>query len=435
VDTSHYCLGSGGSDTAFGMDLSNVTFGAGCLREVGDVANSLGMTRVALMTDPDLASSDHVQTAKDSLVAAGMVVAFYDEVRVEPTDKSFEAAAEFSRSTRVDGFVSVGGGSVIDTTKAANLYSTYRADVLEYANAPIGAGVAVPGPLPPHIACPTTSGTGSECSGIAVLDVVDQDVKVGIHSRFIRPTRALVDPHCTLTLPSTVVASTGFDVLSHALESYTARPYTRRPAPARPSLRPSSQGANPWSDLGCREALRLVGSYLVRGVADRSDVEARHQLMWAATLAGIAFGNSGCHLPHAMSYAVAGLVEGFRPDDYPAAEPMVPHGMSVILSAPSVFRHTAPVNPGRHRDAAELLGADVEDVAEADVGDLLAERLIDLMRSTDMPNGLSGVGYTGDDVPALAERALRQRGLVDNAPLPIDEHGMAELFAGAVSYW
>src|SRR5207302_7094795 len=133
------------------------------------------------------------------------------------------------------------------------------------------------------------------------------------------------------------------DVLSNALESYTARPYVQRPAPERPSLRPMSQGANPWSDLGCREALRLSGQFLERAVSDAADSEAREQMMWAATLAGIAFGNAGVHAPHGMAYAVAGLVRDFRPAGYPADEPLVPPGMAAILNAPASLRFTAEV--------------------------------------------------------------------------------------------
>ena len=163
----------------------------------------------------------------------------------------------------------------------------------------------MPGPLAPHIACPTTSGTGSECTGIAIFDFVAHDVKTGIASRRLRPVLGIVDPDATRTLPATVVAASGFDVLAHALESFTARPYTQRPRPASPLARPLSQGANPYSDLACVEALRLLGVFLERAVHDARDDEAREAVMYAATLAGIGFGNAGVHVPHGMAYAVA----------------------------------------------------------------------------------------------------------------------------------
>ncbi|MCH8327158.1 MAG: iron-containing alcohol dehydrogenase, partial [Candidatus Marinimicrobia bacterium] len=192
--------------------------------------------------------------------------------------------------------------------------------------------------------------------------------KTGIVSRHLRPSQAIVDPDVTRTLPAAVVAASGFDVLSHALESYTARPYTRRPAAAPPSLRPQSQGANPWSDIGCLESLRLVGENLVRAVTDAGDHEARGHMMFAATLAGIAFGNAGCHLPHGMSYSVSGLVRDFQPEGYPDGEPIVPHGFSVIVNAPSVFRFTAQACPERHLRAAECLGGDTAGAGTDDAG-------------------------------------------------------------------
>jgi alcohol dehydrogenase class IV len=349
----HYFALSEGGEAAFSVDASAITFGPGALAEVGDRMAALGPARVALMTDRRVTALPATTLVETSLRQAGVDVVRYDEVKVEPTDRSFLDAARFAREGRFDAYVSLGGGSVIDTCKAANLYATHPADFLAYVNAPIGEGRAVPGPLKPHIACPTTCGTGSECTGIAVFDLLEMKAKTGIVSRHLRPDQAIVDPTVTASLPRNVIAASAFDVLSHALESYTARPFTARGKPARPSARPLSQGANPWSDIGCREALRLVGAYLVRAVTDESDDEARSQLMWAATLAGIAFGNAGVHLPHGMSYSVAGLVRDFQPHGYPVEEALVPHGMSVIVNAPAVFRHSASFSKERHREAAE----------------------------------------------------------------------------------
>ncbi len=422
-------------DGAFTVDASRVTFGRGCLAEVGERANALGLRRVALFSDAGVAALPLYEKTHDSLVAAGVDVVAYTDVHVEPTDASFLDGARFAQEVKPDGYVSLGGGSVIDTCKAANLYATYPADLLTYVNAPIGEGETAPGPLKPHIACPTTAGTGSEVTGIAIFDILSLSAKTGIAGHALRPTEALVDPECTASLPAEVVASAGLDVLSHALESYTARPYLRRPAPPRPSLRPMSQGANPWSDLGCREALRLLGQFLERAVQDSSDSEAREQMMWAATLAGIAFGNAGVHAPHGMAYAVAGLVRDFRPTGYPADEPLVPHGMAVIVNAPSVFQFTADVSPQRHLEGARLLGADARGADPKDAGEVLASELIRIMRAVDMPNGLSGVGYTEDDVAALAEGAYPQQRLLQNAPKETSKPVLADLFRKAMRYW
>ncbi|MDX1435056.1 MAG: hydroxyacid-oxoacid transhydrogenase, partial [Gammaproteobacteria bacterium] len=317
-----------GNEQVFAVDPTAIRYGPGVLAEAGHDLRALGLERVALFTDPRVARLEAMAMLTGAIRAAGVDLEVFDEVHVEPTDESFQAAARFAQEGRFDGFVSLGGGSVIDTCKAANLYASHPADFLAYVNAPIGEGRPVPGALKPHVACPTTSGTGSECTGIAVFDLLSQHVKTGIASRALRPTLALVDPDVTRTLPANVVAASGFDVLSHALESYTALPYTRRKPPERPELRPMSQGANPWSDVGCREALRLTGRFLERAVRDAGDTEARHGMMYAATLAGIAFGNSGVHLPHGMAYSVAGLIRGYHPDGYPGSEPICPHGIS-----------------------------------------------------------------------------------------------------------
>ena len=431
----NYYIATEGGESVFSVDISSITFGHGVLKEAGEHAKALGMKRVALFTDKTLAGLPYVAQVRDALRAAGMDVVIYDAVKVEPTDQSFLAAARFAAEGKFDGYVSVGGGSVIDTCKAANLYATWPADFLDYVNAPIGAGKPVPGPLKPHIACPTTFGTGSECTGITLFDLLAMQVKTGIASKRLKPSMALIDPAATYTLPKNVVAASGFDVLSHALESYTAKPYTRRPAPGKPSLRPMSQGANPWSDIGCEAALKRLGLYLERAVNDASDHEARDQMMYAATLAGIAFGNSGVHVPHGMAYSVAGLVRDFRPEGYPQHEPMVPHGMSVIVNAPSVFRFTACACPERHIHGAACLGADVKDATNEDAAEIVAAQLIKMMQAAGIPNGVGGVGYLDADVPALTKGAWAQQRLMTNAPRDVSENDLAGLYRGAMRYW
>lgn len=418
-------------ETVLEIEAPRVKFGRGAIDEVGAEAAALGMRRVALFTDPRVGALELTARAQASLRAAGLDVVRYDRVRVEPTDGSFRDAAAFATDAKVDGYVSVGGGSTIDTAKAANLYASYPAPFERYVNAPLGEGAPVPGPLAPHIACPTTSGTGSECTGITIFDFEAHAVKTGIASRRLRPTLGIVDPDATRTLPAAVVASSGFDVLAHALESFTAKPYWQRLRPATPLARPLSQGANPYSDLACVEALRLLGAYLVRAVHDAGDDEAREAVMYAATLAGIGFGNAGVHVPHGMAYAVAGLVHGFRPEGYDADHAMVPHGMSVIVSAPAVARFTAPAAPAKHRHVAALLGGEAR-VPDDEVGDALANVLTRLMRATNVPTELVALGYAERDVPALVEGAFAQQRLLANAPRPVAREDLAALFTDAL---
>ena len=432
----HYFAPGQGGDDAFTIDASTMTFGAGCLKEAGDQAKALGMTRIALFTDSHVRTLPPVAAVIASLRAAGLDYVVYDEVAVEPTDASLQAAARFAQEGRFDGFVSVGGGSVMDTCKAANLYATYPADFLTYVNAPVGGGQPVPGPVKPHIACPTTSGTGSEATGIAIFFLRAMQSKTGLQSRRLRPSTALIDPSVAATLPANVVAATGFDALSHSLESLTAISYRKRAPAARPSQRPPSQGANPWSDMVAAEALRLIGKHLVRAVRDPADTEARTEMLYAATLGGIAFANAGCHLPHGMSYAVSGMVkDDTRFDGYPSAKPMVPHGMSVVLNAPSVYRYTACACPDRHLHGAECLGADVRGAAPEDAGEIVAGRLIELMQATGIPNGLSAIGFGAADVDGLTDRAFPQKRVINNAPRTVSREDLAGLFGGAMRYW
>ena len=431
----HYFAQTADGDSAFTIDASTLTFGAGCLKEAGDHAKALGMKKVGIYTDEGVRKLPPLATVTASLKAAGIDFAIYDEVRIEPTDASFKAATRFAVEGGFDGFFSVGGGSVIDTCKAANLYSTHPADFLTYVNAPIGGGQPIPGPLKPHIACPTTSGTGSEATGIAIFDLLAMKAKTGIQSRLLKPTTGLIDPEATRTLPSTIVASTGFDAMSHALETLTDVSYARRARPPRPSQRPPSQGANPFSDMVAFEALGLVGKYLVRAVNDAADTEARAEMMYAATLAGIAFGNAGCHLPHGMSYAVSGLVREYRAPHYPQHEPFVPHGMSVVLNAPSVYRFTASACPDRHLDAARHLGADTRGATPADAGEVLAGQIVKFMQATKFPGGLNSIGFTERDLDALVEGTWPQQRVLRNAPRAVTRDDLRELFRGAMAYW
>jgi hydroxyacid-oxoacid transhydrogenase len=198
-----------------------------------------------------------VAAVLDSLETNKISIVLYDYVRVEPTDTSMRDAIEVAEREACDAFVAVGGGSAIDTAKAANLYSTHPPrDFLDYVNPPIGKGLAVPGPLKPLFAIPTTAGTGSETTGIAVFDLEAMHVKTGISSRLLKPTLGYLDPEHTRTLPPAVTAAAGLDVLCHAVESYTVIPFTERPRPLRPSLRPTYQGTNPISDVWSLQALR-----------------------------------------------------------------------------------------------------------------------------------------------------------------------------------
>jgi hydroxyacid-oxoacid transhydrogenase len=422
-------------ETAFSMDTSSIKYGPGVTREVGWDMEELGAHRVMVVTDPNLTDKEPVSVTLEGLHKHGIDAVLYDQVSVEPTDVSFKEAIKFALESKFDGFIAVGGGSSMDTAKAANLYSTYPADFMTYVNPPIGLGKPVPGPLKPLIAVPTTAGTGSETTGVAIFDYLEMNAKTGIAHRALRPMKGIVDPNNTRSLPKMVAACTGLDQLTHALESLTALPYNQRPAPEHPKLRPAYQGANPISHIWASQALKMISKNLVRVIEDPLDDQARSKVLLAATYAGIGFGNGGVHLAHGMSYPVSGMVRDYVPEGYPPGHPLIPHGMAVVLNAPAVFRFTAPANPELHLFASKLMGMDISSASPEDAGELLSNAIVELMRKVGMPNGLSAVGYGPEDVDKLVAGTLPQHRVTKLSPRPASAEDLKRLFLDSLKLW
>jgi hydroxyacid-oxoacid transhydrogenase len=424
------------NETAFEMAVSSIRFGAGVTREVGMDLADMGARNVLVVTDPVVRCLRPAEVVLESLDDHKIHYRIYDRVRVEPNDESFLDAIAFAGESPFDAIVAVGGGSTIDTGKAVNLYTTYPpADFLDYVNPPIGKGLPVPGPLKPLIAIPTTAGTGSETTGVSIFDLSKMHAKTGIASRRLKPTLGLLDPENTRTMPSPVAASSGLDILSHAVESYTAMPFSQRPHPDRPALRPAYQGSNPISDVWSLQALRMVAKYLVRAVEDPSDDEARASMLLAASYAGVGFGNAGVHLPHGMSYPVSGMVRAYRAPGYVTDHPLVPHGFSVILNAPAVFRYTSQCGAHRHLEAAEALDVDVSAARAEDAGKILADRITWFMERLKTPNGLRALGYSSLDIPKLVEGTLPQHRVTKLSPRPAGTEELGRLFEEAMVAW
>jgi hydroxyacid-oxoacid transhydrogenase len=403
----------GEHETVFTLEATPIKFGPGAVEDAGWELKRLGVTRALLVTDPGVAALGHPDRVRAAIEREGIEVVLYDRARVEPTLDSFQDAADFARDADVDGFVSVGGGSSIDTAKVADLITTHPAAVMDYVNPPVGEGRKPPSPLKPHLAIPTTSGTGAEATTVAVLDVPDQKVKTGISHRYLRPAQGIVDPELVRTLPAEVTSSTGLDVVCHAAESFLSKPYDARERPETPDDRPPYQGANPVADVWSAKALEYGGRFLRRAVADPDDLEARGAMMLAASMAGVGFGSAGVHIPHACAYPIAALKHEYQPAGYPDDHPFVPHGHSVIVTAPAAFRFTYEAAPERHHQVAELLaGGPIENPGP----DTLPDVLRDLMRDVGAPNGIAALGYTEDDVPALVEGALKQQRLLVISP-------------------
>jgi hydroxyacid-oxoacid transhydrogenase len=423
------------NDTVFTMRSTPYKFGVGATDETGDELVALGLKRVLIVTDAGVAATGLAERVLDLIRTKNIEAGLFQDVSVEPTDISARAAIEFARSFKPDGYVAIGGGSVMDTAKIMNLYVTFPAPFLTYINAPIGEGQPVPGPLKPMVCLPTTSGTSSENTTVAIVDMTELHVKTGISHQQLRATLGILDPLNSLTVPPMVTACSGADVLTHAIESFTALAYDEREKPATPALRPPYQGANPISDLWCEKAIKLVREFLPKAVKDGRDEEARTQMMLATIYAGMGFSNAGVHIPHAMGYPIAGNVRGFFPRDYSQKKPLVPHGMSTALGAPASFQFTAKAKPARHKEVADWMGVKTRGSDADSAGNALREAFIGFMQSIGMPNGLQGVGYTSDDIPVLTEGTLKQKRLLALSPQAVTRNAVETMLQQSLVVW
>ena len=420
------------AESVFTYGAPQLKFGPGASDEVGYDLGQLGVSRALVVTDAGVAATGQPERIAEQIRAAGVEVAVFDGVHVEPTDVSLQQAIDWARSNGpFDGFVAVGGGSTIDTAKAVNLLLTNEGELIDYVNAPVGGGRNPAKALHPLVAVPTTTGTGSESTTICVLDVLEQHVKSGISHARLRPVLAVVDPELTMTQPAGVTAAAGMDILCHALESWTAKPYTSYER-KRPEQRVPYCGSNPVADLWSERAMTLLAGSFRRAVAHGDDAEAREQMALAATFAGLGFGNAGVHIPHANAYPIAGQVREFRPAGYEADHAMVPHGMAVSLTAPEAFRFTFDSAPERHLRAAELLAPGHDHGRD---GDTLPRVLADLMRDIDIPNGLGAVGFDEGDVDDLVEGTLKQQRLLATSPREVTDEDAAAILTASLEIW
>jgi hydroxyacid-oxoacid transhydrogenase len=420
------------NETIFTMEATPLKYGPGASKEAGWELKQMGVGRVMLVSDPGIVKANITGRIVELIEAEGIEVEVWDRSRVEPTDDSFQAAADFAVEGGFEGFVAVGGGSSIDTAKVSDLIATHGGKIIDYVNAPVGGGKKPPGPLKPLLAIPTTAGTGAEATTVAILDIPDQRVKSGISHQYLRPDRGVVDPLLTLSMPPEVTSSCGLDVVCHAAESYISKPYDARPKPESPDDRPPYQGANPIADMWSARALEYGGKYLRHAVENGEDVEARGAMMLGASLAGVGFGSAGVHIPHACAYPIAGLKHEWQPPGYPKDHPFVPHGWSVIVTAPAAFRFTYEADPDRHHRVAELLSG--EKVEKADE-DTLPGVLIRLMRDVGAPKGVRKLGYGEDDIGDLVDGAMKQQRLLVGAPREVNEEDLANIIRESMENW
>jgi len=418
------------NETIFGLESTQLKFGRNSLNELGWELNNYNSKKILLVVDPVLHDFNVTQKILDQIKLSGAEVVTFDNISIEPTLKSFEVASQYALEVSFDLIIAAGGGSTIDTAKVINLIKVCGGEVMDYVNAPIGKGKKPTSQLLPLIAIPTTSGSGSEATTVAVLDIPEMNLKTGISHRFLRPTLALVDPELSKTTPSGVTASAGLDVICHAIESFISKPYHQREKPNSPDERPPYQGSNPVSDIWSMKAIDFGGKYLSRAVLNGEDVEARGNMMLSATLAGIGFGTAGVHIPHACAYPIAGLKYSYQASGYKKC--FVPHGFSVIVTAPAVFRFTYDVDPVKHIKAAELLNGSVIDNPSSES---LSYELIKLMKEVGAPSGIKELGYVEQDISKIIKGAMKQQRLLSIAPKEVSENDLNQILIQSMENW
>ena len=467
------------ADSICELAASNLRYGPGATAEVGqDMREHFHCRHVVLFTDSFI--RHHLpcfDVVCESLERSQVPFTVYDQVRVEPNDQSFRHAIRFLQKEcpDYDGVVALGGGSVIDTAKAANLYACHPPmsknddddGFYTYVNPPIGQGQPIPGHVHPLVAIATTAGTGSETTGVAIFDDTPTRSKTGIAHRHLKPALGILDPRNIESLPASVATYSGLDVLCHALESYTALPYNKRqPKPSSPLLRPAYQGSNPISDVWSLHALQTAAVQLPRAVLLDNDMTAKSQMLLASAAAGLGFGNAGVHLCHGMSYPISSQVKptyttpaGYNNNNMNSStdHALIPHGLSVIVAAPAVFSWTggggaAVTNDDdRHETAARILqtarwqregtrkGTQSTTTTttttrrrSGHAGLWLADEIRHLCQVLQVPLGLRQFGYAAADIPALVEGTIPQHRVTKISPRPVQRQDLEDLFWAAL---
>ncbi|KAJ6485017.1 alcohol dehydrogenase [Mycena vitilis] len=437
---------------AFEVAASNLRFGDGVTAEVGMDLSNMKARKVGVFTDENVAKLAPMKTTLASLESQpGLAFEVIALPPGEPTEASWADAIAWARRHDFSHFLAVGGGSVIDTAKAANLFSVYHeAELLDFVNAPVGKGLPITQVLRPLIAISTTAGTGSETTGTAILDITSRSFKTGIANRAMKPVLGIVDTQNTASCPTAVHISAGLDVLFHSLESYTAIPYTERtPRPANPILRPAYQGSNPVADVFSLWALQTTVKYLPRVAKNPDDEEARQQMLLAASFAGIGFGNAGVHLCHGMASQISGLNKKgpkYKHPGYINAGPIIPHGISVAITGPAVFQFTAPSSPDRHRQVLAIFNStttadpSITRIPDSEIGAHIYDTIARFLDGLGVPRGLKALGYTASDIDMLVDGTLPQRRVLDLAPGigdVVDEDGrmhLAKMMQNSLEY-
>ncbi len=395
----------------------NVTNGVGAIEELGEIGGEFGADSALLVTDPGLVEAGIIDDVAATLGSIEYTV--FDGVEPDPDVTVFEAAIAEAEAVDPDLVVGVGGGSAMDVAKTTSVVAEHGGDVLDYVAPPTGGGEPVPGPGIPTVAVPTTAGTGAETSPVTVISLPDEDLKVGISSRYQRPDAAVLDPALSVSLPPGPTASSGMDALSHAIEAYVTRPYDAKPAPEHRAERPDYNGRSPVTDLFARSAIERVGDNLRSAVDNGQNLGARREMLLGSFMAGAAFTNAGLGATHAIAMA-AGAVKH------------TPHGVTIAHALPAVMRYNATSAYDRYAEIAEILGEDTTGLSRDESAEAAARAVEKLAADVGIDGGLSTLGIDESDVSHLAERASRLERLLAGNPRRIDRDGLEAIIIDAL---
>ena len=387
----------------------SILVGADQRRALAHIAREFGSSAL-ICTDSRLAASEELHGIVTALEQQGMTVEVFGETEAELPVPGIMACVDGLREQQIDVILGVGGGSCMDMAKVVSVLLTHGGTPSDYYGE-----FAVPGPVLPVIAVPTTAGTGSEVTAIAVVSDPELGMKMGISSPHIIPAVAVCDPSLTLTCPPALTSATGADAFVHLVESYTAIARQGTPELARERV---FIGRNPLTDSIALEGIRLVGRSLVTAYREPGNEIARGDMMVAALYGGMALSNAGTAAAHAIQYPVGALTH-------------TPHGVGVGLLLPYVLRHNFPAIQPQLARIAEALGKDTRGLDAADAARAGVEAVDDILAAIGIPSTLADLGVKESDIPRIAELSQNSRRLIDNNPVPLDLEGLAAITRAA----
>ncbi|ACM58291.1 hydroxyacid-oxoacid transhydrogenase [Halorubrum lacusprofundi] len=420
-------------ETVWEVRMPAIRVGADAADELGYQLGQLGLSgdgRGLIVTDSDLVSLGHVDRVADELEADGFDVDVYDGVEREPSIEAVEECIAFVRDEMgedgYDFYLGLGGGSCMDTAKATRAIVANGGEVLDYVAAPTGAGKNLTESGPPLILLPTTAGTGSEISPVAILSVPEKGIKEGISSTHVRADAAVLDPTLTTTLPPDLTAKTAMDALGHAIEGYTTHQYDDLLRPENPADRPVYAGRTGFTEMFSEKAIDLLSSNVRRVVNNGDDIEARGAMLKGALFGAIAGLTAGASLAHAMAYPVGNNYHTY-------------HGETIAALTPaSTLGYNVASDPPRFAKVAEMLGADTSGMSTREAADEAREEFVRLQRDLNvLPSGLNELaGITVDDTGTLAESTVEsQQRLLRCNPRPVTKEDVEEVFQDALYNW